>query len=186
MSVGTKSVLFGVHCFCIHPFYVAMGWWRLYGFPWDPRLWAAFFLHDIGYIGCPNMDGEEGSAHPQLGAWVMWLLFGDRWGKFCLYHSRFYAKEDGHLPSRLCAADKMSVAFECRWFYLLRARASGELHEYMHLYREALVGRGKYANDRPKELVEGTVHEWYNKMVAHCVRWAKENRWQTWEESSTF
>ena len=44
MRVGTKSVLFGAHCFFIHPFFVALGWWDLGQFPWDPRLWAAFFL----------------------------------------------------------------------------------------------------------------------------------------------
>jgi hypothetical protein len=37
MTVGTKSVILGVHCILIHPFFVAWGWWKLYGFPWDPR-----------------------------------------------------------------------------------------------------------------------------------------------------
>jgi hypothetical protein len=26
----------------------------LFGFPWDPRIWFACFLHDIGYIGRPD------------------------------------------------------------------------------------------------------------------------------------
>ena len=68
MRVGTKSVLFGAHCFFLHPWFVAAAWWRLYGFPWDPRLWVAFFVHDIGYLGKPNMDGPEGESHPELGA----------------------------------------------------------------------------------------------------------------------
>jgi hypothetical protein len=51
MTVGTKSVLFGAHCFLIHGFFVARGWWTLWGFPWDARLWAAFFIHDLGYLG---------------------------------------------------------------------------------------------------------------------------------------
>ena len=29
MRVGTKSVLFGAHCFFIHSFFVAFGWWAL-------------------------------------------------------------------------------------------------------------------------------------------------------------
>ncbi len=78
MRVGTKSVLFGAHCWCLHPWFVAWAWWRLYGFPWDPRLWLAFFVHDLGYIGKPNMDGVEGETHPELGARLM-AIFDGRW-----------------------------------------------------------------------------------------------------------
>jgi len=75
MKIGTKSVLFGAHQFLIHPLFVALAWWQLYGFPWDPRLWVAFFVHDLGYLGKPNMDGPEGESHPWLGARIMGLLF---------------------------------------------------------------------------------------------------------------
>lgn len=75
MQAGTKSVLFGVHQCLIHPWFVAWAWWRLYGFPWDPRLWLAFFLHDLGYWGKPNMDGPEGESHVEFGARVMGWLF---------------------------------------------------------------------------------------------------------------
>lgn len=71
MRIGTKSVLFGAHCFFLHPWFVALAWWKLYGFPRDPRLWVAFFVHDLGYIGKPNMDGPEGETHPEFGARVM-------------------------------------------------------------------------------------------------------------------
>ena len=37
MKIGTRSVLFGAHQFATHPWFVAAAWWRLYGFPWDPR-----------------------------------------------------------------------------------------------------------------------------------------------------
>jgi hypothetical protein len=74
MKIGTKSVLFGAHQFAIHPWFVALAWWKLYGFPWDPRLWVAFFVHDLGYIGKPNMDGPEGEAHPEFGAAAMSLF----------------------------------------------------------------------------------------------------------------
>jgi hypothetical protein len=50
MRVGTKSVIFGVHSILVHPFFVACAWSSLYGFPWDPRLWVAFFVHDLGYL----------------------------------------------------------------------------------------------------------------------------------------
>lgn len=75
MKIGTKSVLFGAHCFFIHPWFVALAWWRLYGFPLDPRLWVAFFVHDLGYLGKPNMDGPEGEKHPVWAAKVMARLF---------------------------------------------------------------------------------------------------------------
>ena len=103
MRVGTKSVLFGAHCFFIHPFFVAFGWWALGQFPWDPRLWAAFFLHDLGYLFSPNMDGPEGEEHVHLGAKIMGLLFGDWWADFTLRHSRYWAKRNGvsRTPSNL-------------------------------------------------------------------------------------
>jgi len=41
----------GAHCFLLHPFFVAWGWNRFFGFTWDPPLGFAFALHDIGYIG---------------------------------------------------------------------------------------------------------------------------------------
>lgn len=75
MKVGTKSVLFGAHCFLLHPIFVAIAWIKLYGFPFDPRIWVAFFVHDLGYIGKPNMDGPEGETHVKLGARIMGFLF---------------------------------------------------------------------------------------------------------------
>jgi hypothetical protein len=36
---------------------------------------VAFFVHDLGYFGKPNMDGEEGETHPYLGAKIMHFLF---------------------------------------------------------------------------------------------------------------
>lgn len=112
MKVGTKSILFGVHCFFIHPIFVFIAWWKLYGFPIDPRLWIAIIVHDIGYIGKPNMDGTEGETHVELGAKVMSFLFGQKWGDFTKYHSRFYAKKDGAKPSKLCIADKYAMCLE--------------------------------------------------------------------------
>jgi hypothetical protein len=75
MKVGTKSVLFGAHCFFIHPIFVAWAWIKLYGFPFDPRIWISFLVHDWGYWGKSNMDGKEGESHPELGAKIMGWLF---------------------------------------------------------------------------------------------------------------
>src|SRR5579864_2694498 len=91
MRIGTRSVLYGAHCVLLHPWFVAFAWWRLNGFPWDARLWFAFWLHDAGYIGKPKLDGPEGETHVELGARVMGLLFGKSWGAFTAAHSRYWA-----------------------------------------------------------------------------------------------
>lgn len=78
MKLGTKSVLWGAHCFVLHPFFVAAAWIKLFGFPWDPRVWIAFFVHDLGYWGKPDMDGVEGETHVELGGRIMHALF-DGW-----------------------------------------------------------------------------------------------------------
>lgn len=130
MKIGTKSLLYGAHCWPIHTYYLFKAWWRLYGFPWDIRLWFAFALHDIGYWGKPNMDGDEGETHPELGANIMRRLFGIAWYRFTLYHSRFYAKRDGAEISQLCVSDKLATVLTPNWIYLLLVRATGEIAEY--------------------------------------------------------
>ncbi|MBW7932471.1 MAG: hypothetical protein H3C62_02420, partial [Gemmatimonadaceae bacterium] len=143
MRIGTRSVLFGVHQFALHPLFIALGWYRAYG--WrrvrlsaagtgsthllDPRLWLAFVVHDLGYVGQPNMDGPEGETHPKLGAAVMRRLFGAAWGDFVLLHSRYYAKRLGRPVSPLAMADKWVIVLEPWWLYLPRARLTGELSE---------------------------------------------------------
>lgn len=164
MKIGTKSILFGVHQFAVHPWFVAWGWWKLYGFPWDPRLWMAFFLHDLGYFGKPNLDGPEGETHPELAARVMAFLFGQRWGMFCRYHSRFLAKRDCQHFSKLCVADKLAISLTPAWLYLPMAELSGELAEYMK-------GQGARtpAGDRNKR-------EWFRDVALYCRAWAFEHR----------
>lgn len=163
MTIGTKSVLFGAHCFFLHPFFVAWAWYRLFGFPWDPRLWVAFFTHDLGYIGKPNLDGPEGEEHPLLGARIMTLWFDPdpeidweairwsgkrhvfvhgepfgKWGQFCLLHSRYYVKRLGLPFSRLCVADKLAFTLTPRWLYLPMVNATGEIHEYLQNAKQHL------------------------------------------------
>ena len=183
MKIGTKSLLFGVHQFAIHPWFVAWAWWRLYGFPFDPRLWVAFFVHDLGYWGKPNLDGPEGERHPEFGARVMSIFdrrsrFGvcprhrarngkrlfSSWSDFCLYHSRFLAKQAGMPFSRLCVADKLAIALTPAWLYLPMARLSGELGKYM---------RGKGARTPAGER---TPREWFRDVQRYCDAWAWEHR----------
>lgn len=202
LPVGTRSVLFGAHCWFIHPFFVAAAWWRLYGRPREWQLWAAFVLHDLGYLGKPNMDGPEGETHPLLGARLLgWLVYTEavfhmdpdlatnlaqRWYDFSAYHSRFLARRDGKPYSRLCVADKLACALEPWWLYLPRVWASGELWEYM-----ALAGGkngSKYAGEPNSAVVqaalnEGTIRGWHRGMTSYCREWALEHqdgRTDTW------
>jgi hypothetical protein len=174
MKIGTKSVLFGAHCFFLHPFFVAAAWRRLYGFPWDPRLWVAFFVHDLGYWGCPNMDGAEGERHPELGARIMRRWFGKEWAKLVFFHSRHYARIWGEQPSRLCAADKLAFCLTPRWLYLPMVRATGEVWEYMadsaRMVKEEPDVRGlENLMASPDPVL------WWEGVHARLTRWANEH-----------
>ncbi len=133
MKVGTVSLLFGAHQFIIHPFIVAFAWWKLYGFPWNPKLWTCFIVHDWGYWNMPNMDGTEGELHPTKGWDIICALFGYNWGWFCLLHSRKMQKRVERIagtqpipPSKLCIADKLATLYTPRWMY-----RKTELKEYL-------------------------------------------------------
>lgn len=179
MKIGTKSVLFGAHCWFIHPWFVAAAWSKLYGFPTDPRLWVAFFVHDLGYWGKPNIDGPEGESHVEFGARVMgWFDVleskrGDRlpvypyWYDLTLYHSRFYAKKHGQNISKLCVADKLAICLEPAWLYLPRVWASGELAEF----RE--VVKTKYANEHRNNT---SVKAWRQSMIDFLLPWVEDNK----------
>lgn len=169
MKMGTKSVLFGVHCFAIHPWFVALAWWRLYGFPTDGRHWTAFFVHDLGYWGKPNMDGPEGETHPELGARIMHVLFdkkpdGTLWRDFSLYHSRFYAKKHGVHFSRLCVADKLATALMPTWLYLLVGNATGEIKEYMSGAPGRTPGAGR------------SQAAWFREVKEYLRAWCEEHK----------
>lgn len=141
MTVGTKSVLFGVHQCVWHPITVVLAWRSLYG-SWPTwRQMVCIALHDLGYWGCRDMDGVEGRKHPLWGADLARRLFsiprlGGSQGLalkvwwFCVCHSRHTADILCLEPSALCWADKGSIMWEPEWFYLFRARLSGEIHEY--------------------------------------------------------
>jgi hypothetical protein len=88
------------------------------------------FVHDLGYWGSADIDGQSGIDHPKLGSEIAGKLFGDYYRELVLLHSRHLARKLDATPSKLCWADKASILFDPEWFYLLRARASGELAEY--------------------------------------------------------
>lgn len=200
MQMGTRSVLFGAHQFILHPLFIACAWWKLYGFPWDPRLWVAFFVHDLGYLGKPNMDGPEGESHPWFGAkFTSWLFdtsvvfpsrfaktfgrlldlifgqdaYGMNWYSLVLYHSRFIARKyDLPKVSKLCVADKLCIAITPAWLYLPMAKATGEIKEYMRL---AKAWHGSGDDER----------QWYADVQAYLRRWVeqhKDGREDTWTD----
>jgi hypothetical protein len=195
MKIGTKSVLFGAHQFLIHPWFVALAWWKLYGFPWDPRLWVAFFVHDLGYIGKPNMDGPEGEEHPYYGACIMSRLFDNwwdpnqnwtpiensdawigPWGQFVFFHSRYMAKRYGVRPSRLCVADKLAIALTPAWLYLPLARATGELDEYMERAKVRSARNEQVNKYENMNLNSGDPYKWYAGVQAYLQRWAEHHK----------
>lgn len=176
MKIGTRSVLYGAHCFFLHPWFVAWGWTRLYGFPRDPRLWLVFFVHDLGYVGLPNMDGPEGEAHVELGALLLGRLFGPEWAYLSRYHSRYWAKRDDCAPSRLCYADKLAIVLTPRWLYLPMARWSGEIYEYMD--PELHEDGGKYETHRMK--YRGSQVEWFDRMIEYLAGWVEEETPAEW------
>lgn len=174
MKIGSKSILYGAHQFALHPWFVAWAWARLYGFPFDPRLWLSFALHDLGYVGLENMDGPEGERHPEWAARVMGRLFGQEWHDFVLYHSRFYAKRDGKPFSRLCVADKLAIVLTPAWLYLPLARLTGEIDEYMALAEfRAAQGEPKYAS---MKLTTSDAARWYADVQEYLRRWVEEHR----------
>jgi hypothetical protein len=208
MKIGTLSVLFGAHQFLLHPLFLARSWFRLWGFrtvqwrvPWskvpirlslrDPRVWLAFFVHDLGYLGKPNMDGDEGEEHPLLGARIMSKLFDGKkmdgktwangetymtnykgvwmgsWGLFSLLHSRFLAKKLSLPFSPLCVADKLTIVTTPRRLYLASIRLTGEIEEYMAGVAD------KYRNERRRA---DTVLNWYNDMCAYLTKWVAAHK----------
>jgi hypothetical protein len=130
MKIGTRSLLFGVHQFLWHPITVFLAWHYLYGWPtWKECV--CIVCHDWGYWGSPNMDGPEGEDHPRRSALIVAQLFGFGYEHYLvLLHSRHFAKRTHNRPSKLCFADKLSIAYDPNWFYLLRAQLSGEIREY--------------------------------------------------------
>lgn len=176
MKLGTKSVLFGAHAFYVHPWFVALAWWKLYGFPWDPRLWVAFFVHDLGYVGKPNMDGAEGEQHPYWGACVMGALFGRRWFEFTLLHSRYLAKRLQQTPSRLCIADKLALGITPAWLYLPMVRATGEIAEYLDRAHQRAASNEQLSAEERAEVTSDDQVRWFAGVQAYMHRWVAEHR----------
>jgi hypothetical protein len=165
VNVGTRSLLWGVHAFWWHPLVVARAWRALYGrWPtWREAICIA--VHDVGYWGVPAMDDERGERHPLAGARIATRLLGPKYGRLALLHSRHFARRVGRPPSALCWPDKLSIVYEPAWWYLLRARLSGELAQYRATAADAGVV--------PLSASDG---EWFGILRARAERLAREQR----------
>lgn len=147
MRQGTRSLLFGVHQFLWHPLTVWLAWRRYYGACPNWRETICIIVHDWGYWGSRCMDDHYGEHHPERSArFVRWL--GPEAVYLVTYHSRYLSARHGVEPSRLCWPDKLSFIYEPRWWYLLRARATGELWEYI---RAAVAGGHVPPNATPEQ-----------------------------------
>lgn len=165
MKTGTKNLLFGVHQFAWHPFTVLLAWIKLFRkWPSFPEL-IAILIHDWGYWGKANMDDEEGERHPEFAARLMGKLFGLEYHDLCLYHSRHYARNVGHEPSKLCWADKASILYDPWWLYLPRARLSGELAEYRRV-----------ASETGFISIRATDKQWYKWIRVRSIMVASERK----------
>src|SRR5574343_1409220 len=139
------------------------------------------------------MDGPEGEAHPFWAARVMYrwfdsggmfgitrticnYLFGKKhdayWYGFCLYHSRFLAKQHETRYSALCIADKYSLVLTPDWLYVPMTTATGEIQEYMDLAdartnncEPKYASMNAYSDDR---------YQWYANVQEYLRRWVAE------------
>lgn len=165
MKVGTRSVLFGVHQFVIHPIFVMRAWWICYQSLPTLAEFCAILTHDVGYYGMPNMDGPEGETHPERVAswWRRWFgSFGNEVAAIVLGHSRFHAAKNGLPLSKLFRPDKLATALYPKWLYLILANASGEIHEYI-----ARCHDGKYTEVHHME--NPTQVQWLIEIQAHMA-----------------
>lgn len=165
MKLGTKSLLFGVHQVIWHPITVYKAWVELYGSRPDWKTSVCILIHDWGYWGKPDMDGEKGERHPEVGAKIAGWLFGRKYHNLVLYHSRHYARNAGVTPSKLCWPDKLSHIYEPAWWYLFRARLSGELKEYR-----------KTAAESGFLPLTASDQEWFAKLQAYFRKLGEEQR----------
>jgi len=172
MKLGTKSLLWGAHAFFLHPLQVGLGWQRLWGVPWDARLWIAFFFHDVGYFKRDQMDGEGSDAHVILGAEIVRSICGPAYADECYRHSREWCRRRGQPVSRLCLADKMAFVLTPWWIYLPMTRLTGELDEYVSRSREN-HGSSGYTEEERALIFDGGQRKWLQGLQRYTLRWVE-------------
>lgn len=160
LTMGTRGLLIGAH-WPPHVLMVVAAWRWLYGSWPSVRELAAICLHDVGYLGCEQMDGPDGTMHPEAGAALADRLLGRDMGDLIRGHSKGYAEAVGVPLSRLYGPDKVSHAFESVWLYVLRTRLTGEIRQY-----RAVAHGCAPRNDDPAV----SDHEWFRVVRARMAR----------------
>lgn len=157
MTLGTKTLLFGVHQVIIHPLLVTIAWVKLYkSFP----SWREMFcivVHDWGYWGRPNLKDADGDKHPELGAKIAGRILGPEWRDFILGHSSFYIVRSGIAQSKLLAPDKYWHCMIPLWIYKILAVPTGEFKHYRELRHARQVSE-----------LDETDAEWWAKLQKVC------------------
>jgi hypothetical protein len=157
MTLGTKTLLFGVHQVFIHPLLVTVAWVKLYrSFP----SWREMFcivIHDWGYWGKPDLKNADGDAHPELGAKIAGRVLGPEWSDFILGHSSFYMVRKGVKQSKLFGPDKYWHCMIPLWLYKMLSVPSGEFKHYREL---------KHARQVADQ--EESDAEWWAKLQKVC------------------
>lgn len=167
MRVGTKSLLFGAHQIVLHPALVALAWRRIYGEWPSAREAVVIAVHDWGYFGCKEMDGEDGKYHPALGEKIAAGLFGKKMADLAAGHSRSYAKIKDKPLSALCAPDKLASTLVPKKLYLLMTTLTCEVFDYIEDAKPR--GKGLSADKDHMECVKSRYRInpelWYDDVV---------------------
>lgn len=158
MTLGTKTLLFGVHQIFIHPIMVTLAWIILYRSLPTWRELICIIIHDWGYWGKPSLKCQDGDRHPELGANIANYLFGQKYSDFILGHSSFYIKRNGIPRSKLLAPDKYWHCLIPLWFYKLLAVPTGEFAHYRGV---------KHARQVSKNIAEPDCI-WWARLVIVC------------------
>ena len=172
MKLGTKSLLFGIHQFIWHPVTVWLAWIWLYRTIPTWRETICIIVHDWGYWGMSDIDGDEGILHPELGAKIAGRLLdrgkSTRYRDLCIFHSRSYAKLIGVPPSKLCWADKASAKFEPTWWKLFRACATGGLEEVRQSCGDPTLTDREILRRGQEERIQQALEQ-FKKVTAVCL-----------------
>jgi hypothetical protein len=119
---------------------------------------------------------RRGEGHVHLGAKIMGLLVGSYWADFTLRHSRYWAKKHGVTVSKLCYADKLAFVLTPGWLYLLMARATGELAEYMAKSLDRQAGCDAFSETERGLLESGKPDLWLQGLQNYTRRWVEQHR----------
>lgn len=130
MKLGTKSLLFGVHQFILHPLLVWFSWILLYKNAPNWKELICIFIHDWGYWNIFFLKDAEGDRHPEVAAKIANKLFGQKYYFFILGHSTFYNTRYDVKISKLMAPDKYWHCIVPFWFFKMLSIPSGEFKYY--------------------------------------------------------